>query len=80
MTKVNRIPIPGGGTRSCRLSLEVSSEVWESDNRMKTALYVAACVVVPVLWGTLIHWTFQRIRRRQNSDSRSPDNWPDYQI
>lgn len=47
---------------------------------MKTALYVAACVVVPVLWGALVHWTFQRFRRRHDSDSRSPDNWPEYQI
>ncbi|MCH2210519.1 MAG: hypothetical protein MK110_04405 [Fuerstiella sp.] len=47
---------------------------------MRTVLYVAACVALPVLWGTLVHWAFQQFRRRQDSGSRSTDNWPDYQI
>ena len=47
---------------------------------MQTALYVMACIVLPVLWGTIVHWIFQHIRSRQNSEHRSADNWPDYQI
>lgn len=53
--------------------------------------YVLACVILPVLWGSVIHWIFQHIRRRQNSsgptangptvdNGPSPDHWPDYQI
>gem|GEM_PF-2671239 len=44
---------------------------------MNTVLYVGGCVVLPVLWGALIHWVFQRLRRYQD---QSPDHWPDYQI
>ena len=47
---------------------------------MKTIVYVLACVVLPVVWGALIHWIFQHIRRRQDSGRPSADNWPDYQI
>ncbi|MCH2202934.1 MAG: hypothetical protein MK102_13255 [Fuerstiella sp.] len=47
---------------------------------MQTALYVVASVVLPVLWGVLVHWSFQQFRRRQDSGGRSTDNWPDYQI
>jgi hypothetical protein len=75
-----QIPMTGGGTRLCRLSHEASNAVWASDSKMQTLLYAIACIVLPVLWGTIVHWIFQHIRSRQNSEHRSADNWPDYQI
>jgi hypothetical protein len=60
---------------------------------MKTVLYVAACLVIPFLWGVLVHWAFQQVdrlaarRRGRRGDSapastareRAPSMW-DYQI
>lgn len=46
----------------------------------KTAAWVLACVVLPVAWGALIHWLFQRLRGRRPSERSSADHWQDYQI
>ncbi len=47
---------------------------------VRTSLYVLACVVLPVIWGALIHWLFQQIRSRKDSSRPSADHWQDYQI
>jgi hypothetical protein len=32
-----------------------------ADAAVNTALYVAACLVIPFVWGVLVHHVFQRI-------------------
>lgn len=59
---------------------------------LTTALYVAACLVIPFLWGVLVHSLFRRIERatlrrrggrptssRPAGTERAPSMW-DYQI
>lgn len=46
--------------------------------------FIAACIVLPVVWGILVHWVFQRLRRnrpRTRTDRADHEpSWPDYQI
>jgi len=43
--------------------------------------WVMSAIVLPVMWGTFIHWCFQRLRRYQEQARRkTPENWEDYQI
>jgi hypothetical protein len=30
---------------------------------MATVIYVAACLLVPFIWGVLVYWVFQQIER-----------------
>ncbi len=42
---------------------------------------VAAAVVLPVIWGIVVHAAFKKIRGDQKSaESDSDSVWPDYQI
>lgn len=44
----------------------------------RSVWFVVSCLLLPVLWGAIVHQVFSRIRggRRPRSDS----GWPDYQI
>lgn len=43
--------------------------------------WIAACLVLPVLWGVLVHEVFRRWRRTTDATSEQTDSvWPDYQI
>lgn len=44
-------------------------------------LFVLACLVVPILWGVVVHRSFELVERRLKGDHRPNDgNFPDYQI
>jgi hypothetical protein len=47
-------------------------------------LYVAACLVLPVVWGVLVNWLFTAWRQRPTAPRppEAPDEsvFPDYQI
>ena len=43
-------------------------------------LFVSACLIVPVLWGVIVHQVFKRIRKKIRPDAPSSNVWPDYQI
>lgn len=32
------------------------------------ALFVIACVAVPIAWGVTVNWVFRRMRRKSKSD------------
>jgi hypothetical protein len=39
---------------------------------LATTLFVAACLIVPVVWGWLVNWLFVRYRRRRGPRGGSP--------
>jgi cobalamin biosynthesis Mg chelatase CobN len=41
---------------------------------------VLATVVLPVLWGVLVHRIFQHFRTRSKPTASESPRWPDYQI
>jgi hypothetical protein len=43
--------------------------------------FIVACVVLPILWGVVVHRVFElfRTRPRSDSDEHEPE-FPDYQI
>ena len=42
---------------------------------------VAAAVVLPVIWGVVVHVAFKKIRGDQKTTQPDSDSvWPDYQI
>jgi hypothetical protein len=43
-------------------------------------LFVSACVVLPVVWGIVVHLVFTWLRKKYRSDQRGAPAWPDYQI
>lgn len=42
--------------------------------------FVASCLLLPVVWGVLVHLLFNRLRRKQRPDKLTETGWPDYQI
>ncbi len=42
--------------------------------------FVTACVVLPVVWGIIVHLTFTWLRRKHGTDQKTAPTWPDYQI
>lgn len=42
--------------------------------------FVASCLLLPVVWGVLVHLLFNRLRRKQRPDKLTDTGWPDYQI
>jgi len=48
---------------------------------MSSWLYVAACVVVPAVWGVLMYWAFGALDRRRRRAARNDAPPPvDYSI
>lgn len=44
-------------------------------------LFVGACVVLPILWGVIVHRIFRRIRGEEQPPEVPNDSvWPDYEI
>lgn len=43
-------------------------------------LFAIACVVLPILWGVLVHFVFQWLRRCKPQKNSDDNGWPDYQI
>lgn len=43
-------------------------------------LFVSACVVLPVIWGVIVHLVFTWLRKKYDSDEQGAPSWPDYQI
>lgn len=41
-------------------------------------LFVASCLLLPVVWGVLVHYLFRWFAKRGQGQVR--DDWPDYQI
>ena len=38
-----------------------------SDSSTPSALFVGACVVLPILWGVIVHRVFRRLRRQEKT-------------
>ena len=47
---------------------------------LEKVLYVAACVVLPVVWGVVVNWLFNLWRERTAEKSADEPIFPDYQI
>ena len=46
-----------------------------------SAWFIAACLVLPVIWGVLVHEVFRRWRNDSETPTEESDSvWPDYQI
>jgi hypothetical protein len=43
-------------------------------------LFVAACVLMPIAWGVLVHWLFEAWQARANEKGDDDPLFPDYQI
>ena len=43
-------------------------------------LFVLSCVLLPVIWGVLVHRVFNKLRRTDRPAKLSDSGWPDYQI
>lgn len=49
----------------------------------ETIAFIAACLLLPIAWGVLVNWLFERWRTRSvREESENDDDWgiPDYQI
>lgn len=44
---------------------------------MRTPLYIAACLIVPALWGLAASWVLDRIQSRKSKTSSRPDDGAD---
>lgn len=42
--------------------------------------FITSCLVLPVVWGVVVHLVFRRLRRRRHSEETNDSVWPDYQI
>ena len=42
--------------------------------------FVASCLLLPVIWGILVHLVFSRLRKKKRPDRSREAGWPDYQI
>lgn len=52
-----------------------------SDTNAPSVLFVAACIILPILWGVVVHRVFRRLRGREKpSEVQNDSVWPDYQI
>ena len=45
-------------------------------------LFVAACLLLPVVWGVVVNWLFNLWNGRKVREAEDDDDWvfPDYQI
>lgn len=44
-------------------------------------VFVIACLLLPILWGVIVHRLFEFVERRLKQDRRPNDgNYPDFQI
>ncbi|MCA8987476.1 MAG: hypothetical protein KDA78_07540 [Planctomycetaceae bacterium] len=41
-----------------------------------TGVYIVACLAIPIVWGVIVNWIFDRFERRRGSESGIND----YQI
>lgn len=46
----------------------------------RSAWFIASCLLLPVVWGVLVHQVFSRLRKKQRPDRSRETGWPDYQI
>lgn len=42
--------------------------------------FITSCLLLPVVWGVLVHLVFNRLRRKTRPDKLTETGWPDYQI
>ncbi len=47
---------------------------------LEKVLYVAACVIFPVVWGVIVNWLFNLWQERTADNSTDEPIFPDYQI
>ena len=43
-------------------------------------LFTAACLILPVVWGVVVNWMFNRWQGRVREKSNDEPLYPDYQI
>lgn len=53
----------------------------EDSSATVSVWFVVACLVLPVIWGILVHEVFRRWRNDPETPAEETDSvWPDYQI
>jgi hypothetical protein len=52
----------------------------DSSSAASGPLFVCACIVMPVLWGVIVHQIFKRVRKKERPDRIVDAAGPDYQI
>jgi hypothetical protein len=43
-------------------------------------LFIAACLLIPVIWGVFVNWMFDAWQARTNPRDEDDPIFPDYQI
>lgn len=43
-------------------------------------LYIAACLILPIVWGVLVNWLFNLWHGRRSERAEDESIFPDYQI
>lgn len=43
-------------------------------------VFILSCLLLPVLWGVIVHLFFNKLRRNRRPSKLSETGWPDYQI
>ncbi len=44
---------------------------------MRTALYIAACIVIPAVWGLVASWAYDRIAARHSASHEADEDSAD---
>lgn len=70
-------PTDDAGTQQ---SNEATASLTTPDTTMSGPLFVAACVILPVIWGIVVHLVFTWLRKKYRSENDGAPAWPDYQI
>lgn len=59
---------------------EISSPKQPAKGPVTGPWFITSCLLLPVIWGVLVHLVFNRLRRRQRPGKLRETGWPDYQI
>lgn len=57
----------------------VGDQAPEPSGLGEQVLFIAACLVIPILWGVIVHRLFARFRFKRRPENQA-SSWPDYQI